>query len=285
MEVVAREHDLPARRDPAADADLQRLVEQRELDAPHLLRVVREDALQAVAGKVAAHRRVEHLAQPVEEDRAVELVHDRRVDLDVRRLAGARLRQPRHGQQHGNAAETADERRLIRDRVDQRRVAAGRGGLVAAGARDEPVAEFERRAELDQPPRARPADLEALGRVHRFRHAEAERVDPPAQAGGRLPVDPLRDLLRRAGPVHRVAGVGVVAAHDDVKRRVAEPRQERRYGHEAPPSAPAAGSVDPSAAEPRTDRPDDADSGPPSLRFLSADRLISLIRANSGVCR
>ena len=223
--VVPRQHDLAAHADPPTEQYLELLVQERELDPAHLVGVPREDALQAVAREVAAHRRVEHLAQPVQEQRALQLIDDRAVDVDVLPLGGARLGKARHRQQNRYSAQLADELRLLRHRVDQFRVAADRIELVAARPGEEAVAEFEGRTELDQPPRAGPADLEALGRVHCLGDAEAERVDVAAQAGRRLPVDPVFDLLRRPRMVERVSGLGIAAAHDDVERREAEPRQ------------------------------------------------------------
>ena len=257
--VVPRQHDLAAHRDAASKTHLELLVQQRKLDAAHLVGVPRENPLQAVAREVAAHRRVEHLAQPVQEQRTVQLVDDRAVDLDVLPLASAGLGKARHRQQNGDAPEFVDELRLFRHRVDQLRVVAHCIELVASGAGDEAVAQFEGGAEFDQPPRAGPADLEALGRIHRLGDAEAERVDVAAQTGRRLPVDPVFDLARRAGTLDRVAGPGIAAAHDDVESGVAEPRQ-RRCGKLSGSSCHFAHNE-------------------------AAAFLIPLIRANSGVCR
>ena len=258
MIVVSRQHDLAPRGDPPAEPHLDLFVQQRELDPSDLLRMPGEDSLQAVAREVAAHRRVEHLAQPVQEQRPLELVDDRAIHIDVLPLGSTGQRKTLHGQQNGYAAQPVDELCLFHHRVDQFGRARNRIDLIAAGARDEAVPQFEGGAEFDQPSSARPSDLEALRRVHCLRSTEAERVDEATQAGCRPPVDPVFDLMRRSGMVDRVAGFGVASTDNDMKRGVAEPGQRLGAGRHW------------------SFRCHDA---------AAACRLISLIRANSGLCR
>ena len=180
MVVVSRQHDLAPRGDPPAEPHLELFVQQRELDPAHLLGMLGEDAFQAVAREVTAHRWMEHLAEPVQEQRPLELIDDRAIHIDVLPLGGAGRRKLLHRQQNGYAAHPVDELCLFHHRVDQFGGACNRIDLIAAGAGDEAVPQFEGGAEFDQPSSARPSDLEALRRVHCLRSTEAERVDEAA---------------------------------------------------------------------------------------------------------
>ena len=89
VEVVARVH-VHAHRQAAAHGDLLVLVEQRDLDAVDLVGVGVDDADGSVHGRVeiarapvAGQRRIEHVAQPMDDDRLLRLRQQAAVDVGV----------------------------------------------------------------------------------------------------------------------------------------------------------------------------------------------------------
>ena len=150
VEVVARVH-ADALRQARAQRDFLGLVEQRHLDAIHFRRVGADDRGADVGGAgmirvaretagadpVAGERRVEHLAQPVQDDRRAHLRQHASVDprVIVGRAGAGRQRAARH--QDDAAAGRLDRRALLLvggDDLVEREIRAGRK-MVRAGAR------------------------------------------------------------------------------------------------------------------------------------------------------
>ena len=119
VEVVAGIGAHPLRQS-AAQADFLVLVEQRQLDAVHLRRVVADDVDADVhrrevvdVAPVAFQRRVEHLAEPVNDHRLPYLREDAVIHPGV--IVG-RLRRDderARGHQHDAAAHGLDRRNLL----------------------------------------------------------------------------------------------------------------------------------------------------------------------------
>ena len=143
VEVVAGVH-AHAFGQAAAHRDLLVLVEQRDLDAVDLARIRGDDAerrfhraVEIVAAPVAGQRRIEHVAEPVQDHRLLRLGEDAVVDaLVVGRAGGdARERAARHHDQL--AAERLDRfhlRLVGADHVVDARGGVG-GEVIGAAAR------------------------------------------------------------------------------------------------------------------------------------------------------
>ena len=201
VEVVAGIH-ANAVRQAAAKRDLLALVEQRDLDPVHFRRIGLEHGETdfhrfpvVVVAPIAGERGIEHLAQPVDDDGFRNLRQDAVVDPEiVLRLPGGRGQSAR-GHQDYPTAGLLDRAALLlvgRDDVLDREVRVGRDVIGARtrgehGARrraclgDAPANEFERGVPVQ--PHA------ALGGVHRFGHAEAERPQVTPEGERRFPVD------------------------------------------------------------------------------------------------
>ena len=201
VEVVAGIH-LHALVEAAAHVDLALLVEQRDLDAVDLGRIGVDDGNRRVhrlveigGAPVARQRRIEHVAEPVDDHGLAHLRQHAVVDLGVVVGAAAELRQRARGHQDDAAAHLLDRRDLLLigadhvvdgswrlrprdDRCRRRRTPARCRGLRRA-----------HRA-LDQLQRGRPVQPHAALRgVHRFGDAEAEIPDMLAEGDGAVPVD------------------------------------------------------------------------------------------------
>ena len=194
VEVVARV-EADALRQAPADLDLARGVEQRDLDAVDLVGVVADDAEHDLGGPVevrrapvAGERRVEHVAEPVQDRRALELAQHGAVDLAV--VVGRRGDRGQCAAGHDDdlRARALDELALVlvggADLVERARlrVVGRRPGREAPAA-------LGRRAP-DQLARRGPVETHAaLGGVHRLGHAEPVRPQVAAEGERRLPVD------------------------------------------------------------------------------------------------
>ena len=121
--------------EPGAECLLVRLVEQRDLDAVDLGGVRLDDRERGVGGRidvartpVALERRIEHVAEPVQDDRRLGVLEQLAVDAEVNVGVGAdRRKRPRRHQDH------LATRRL--DRLHLLGIGGDQPGLVADLAR------------------------------------------------------------------------------------------------------------------------------------------------------
>ena len=198
-------------------ATSSRRVEQRDLDAVDLVGVRLDDVehdvrrvLEIGRSPVSGERRVEHVAEPVQDHRARSPARAARRRPPVVVGAVRRGGQRAAGHQDHRRALALDERELLvvgaADVVERRRA----GQLVGAGAAGELAADglgLGHRA-ADQLLRRRPVQAHpALRGVHRLGHAQAVRPQVAAEVQRRLPVQ-----LRRTGRVAAGQRVG-----DDVR--------------------------------------------------------------------
>src|SRR3569833_3162477 len=176
-----------ALRQTATETDFLVLVEQRQLDAVDLRRVVADDVDADVhrrdvidVAPVTLERRVEHLAEPVDDHRLLHLAEDAVIDLRVvvGRLGRDDERSRSH--QHDAAADGLDRGDLLLIGADHvvERYARCRRELIGADAgengRTRNVAGSLDRA-ADQFERTRPVEAAAaLRRIHGLGHAEAQ---------------------------------------------------------------------------------------------------------------
>ncbi len=204
-----------------AHGDFLVLVEQGNLHAVHLGRVagnnLERDLHRLVVVRmspVSGQRRIEHLAQPVDDHRLPDLAEDALVDLVVivRRLGHARQRPAGH--EDNAAAERFDRGDLLLVGADHVVQARGgfRGQMVGAGAACQQCA-FAVAARLDRAAneleRGVPIKAHAaLRRVHGLGHAQAQPPQGTAIGDGRVPVDgaalPRIDRRQRIG--HHMGG-------------------------------------------------------------------------------
>ena len=206
VEVVARVHPHTFG-EAGAHRDLALLVEERDLHAVDPGGVLVHDgqqrlrrAVEVARTPVSGQRGIEHVAQPVDDDRRADLREDPRVDLLVVLGATGAGRECARGHQDDASAHALDEPALLLvGRLDVRqRHARPRLELIGARARGEDRAAHSARlgdAAPDQLARRRPVEAHAaLGRVHRLGHGEAQRPDVVPIAERRVPVE--RDLER-----------------------------------------------------------------------------------------
>ena len=204
-----------------AERLLVRLVEQRDLDAVDLGGVRLDDREHGVGGgvdvaraPVAFERRIEHVAEPVQDDRRLGLLEQPSVDagvgVGVRADGGKR---PRRHQDH-LAARRLDRLHLLGIGGDQPRLVPdlARRPLVGAGAAGDARLHRMRlrlaHGALDQLLGGQPVDAHAaLRRVHRLGEAEALVPEPAPEA-------------ERVLPVHRRAAHPGVALGDRVGHHV-----------------------------------------------------------------
>ena len=188
---------------------------------------------------IAGERRIEHLAEPVDDHRLLHLPEDAIVDLGVVVGRARRLHQRAARHQHDAAAELLDRRALLLVGADHvvDGHACGRLEMVGAGARAEQRAGKILRgvdAAADQFERFRPVHAHAALRgVHGFRDAEAERPQMPAERDGALPVD--RGIEPRIAVGERIGDHMRGRVGDAVERRLRGgklPRRLRRVGRE-----------------------------------------------------
>ena len=170
---------------------------------------------------VARERGVEHVAQPVQDDRLAHLREQPVVDQAVlvgRARAGGERAARHHDQPPAQALDGLGLMLVGVDHVGHGQALA-RHQVVGAAAREHPRARMVPRCvdrAADQLERGRPVQAHAALRgVHRLGHAEPEVPEPAAVGDGRVPVD------RAAHPgVDRGQRVG-----DDVHRRERDPRE------------------------------------------------------------
>ena len=236
VEIVPGIHPHP-RRQPPAHRDLLRLREQRDLDPVHLPDMAR-DHLEAGLHRlrmiprppVARQRRVEHLAQPMDDHRLPHLRENPVIDphIILRPRRRSRQRPARH--QDDPPAEALDhlDLRLVgADHIVQRHLRPGREVIRPRAAGDQrprpPLRRLQRAS--DQLPRLRPAQPHAALRgIHRLRHPEPEVPEVVAVADRRLPVD------RRRHP--RIAVRQRIRHH--MRRREGHPVERRLRPREVP---------------------------------------------------
>jgi hypothetical protein len=181
-----------------------------------------------MATPIAFERRIEHLAEPVDDHRFLHLAKNAIIDFGVvvRRLRGLDQRTARH--KHEAPAELFDRRALLLVSADHvvDRDAGPLLKMVGADARgDHHAGIFARGFEAppDQLERRRPVHAHAaLGGVHGFGDAEAERPDVAAKGDGRVPVD---------GGVEPRLAVGERIG-DHVRRRIGDAVERRRRRRE-----------------------------------------------------
>ena len=165
----------------------------------------------------------------MDDQRAVaRLAGDVAVDLDETVLVDSEFAQPRHRQDHRNAAGLPDHVDLFDDAVDDPAGGVGGREMVGARAGAEAAGETEASGAFDQFTRRVPAEVEALGGVHRLGDAHARRADPRPDVHRGVPVDVGRDRLRGAGRRDGMIDTGVRRLHHDMRRRVAESWKRRR---------------------------------------------------------
>ena len=201
VEIVAGIH-LHFFVEPAAHVDLALLVEQRDLDAVDLRRVGVDDAdrdihrrAEVLGAPVIRQRRIEHVAEPVDDHGFADLRQHAVIDLGIIVGVAADLRQRARGHQDDAAARLLDRRDLLLIGADDVVEALGVlcRQMIGAGAgkhqRIAPRLRSPHRA-LDQFQRGRPVQPHAALRgVHGFGHAEAEVPDMLAKRNRPVPVD------------------------------------------------------------------------------------------------
>ena len=158
---------------------------------------------------IAFERRIEHLAEPVDDHRLLHLGEHAVVNTGV--IVGPFGRRGERPARHQDDAPARGLHRLDlfligADDIVDRDIAAG-GEMIGAGAagdhRAGPALGLGDRAG-DQLPRFRPAEPHAaLGGVHGFRHGQAEIPKIVAEAKRRFPVDSRRRARDRCRPGDR----------------------------------------------------------------------------------
>lgn len=159
-----------------------------------------ESDLEILAAPIAPERRIEHVAQPVQDDLAGGLRQDAVIDADIVVRPFGNCRQRPAGHHDRLAAEPFDKSELLFIGLDDVIDCFGGGGrqMVGAGARGE-IGAIDR-ARLgdraaDQFLRVCPVETHAaLRRVHRFGDAEAQPPQMVTERHRPLPVD------HRSGP-------------------------------------------------------------------------------------
>ena len=219
--VVPGEDHLTPGRELGPQGLLELPVQERQLQAAHLLRVVGQHAPQGVPGEVAPHGGVEHLPEEVQQHLALGGVDHVRVEAHELLLARAAPGEPGLGEEDRDPAAAADEAHLLDHSAGQRVQVGDRPELVRGGRANEAVLEGQRTRALDEGAGAVPAQLEALGRVHGLGHAHAAAVDALPEGEGRVPVDVGRDLVCGARMLHRVRDLRVARQHGHVGGREA----------------------------------------------------------------
>ncbi len=201
VEVIAGIH-LHARIEAATHVDLALLVEQRHLDAINLGGVGIDDAdrrihrdIEIAGAPIILQRRIEHVAEPVNDHGFPHLRQDAIVDPGVVVGVATNFRECARRHQDDLAAGLFDGLDLLfigadhvidRFGVFRREViGAGAGGHQRTAAR---LGRLDRA--LDQFQRCRPVQSHAaLCGVHGFRDAKAEIPDMFAESDGLVPVD------------------------------------------------------------------------------------------------
>ena len=201
VEVVAGEH-ADALRQAAPHGDFLVLVEQRDFDAVDLGRVRRDDVDRdlhrlhvVLVAPIAVERRIEHLAEPMDDHRLLHLIEDAGIDLGVIVRRARRLHQRAARHQDDAAAELFHRGALFfvgADHVVDRHVRARRQMIGAGAGADQRAGEILGGVEAppDQLQRVRPVHAHAALRgVHRLGDAKAERPQMTAERDGGVPVD------------------------------------------------------------------------------------------------
>ena len=253
IEIVAGIH-LHVPVEPAAHVDLALLVEQRDLHAVDLRRIGVDDAdrnvhrrIEIGRAPVIRQRRIEHVAEPVDDHGLAHLRQHAVIDLDVVVGTAADFRQRTRRHQDDPAAGLLDRRDLFLIGADH--VVDGlcvlRRQMIGAGAgkhqRAAPRLRRPHRA-LDQFQRGRPVQPHAALRgIHRFGDAEAEIPDMFAKGDGLVPVDrgrqPRIDIGQRIGHHMRRRECHAVQRALKLWRETsATPRGDRSRSND-PPSA------------------------------------------------
>ncbi|CAG9205117.1 hypothetical protein BCAR13_1560013 [Paraburkholderia caribensis] len=226
VEIVAGVHPH-ALGQPTTHRDFLILVEQRDLDPVDLAGVRRDDAERSIhcvveicGAPIACQCRVEHIAQPVQHNRLPRLAQDAVVHAFVVgwRFRHAGKRAARHDDQ--GPAQRLDRFHLFFVRanhvVDVARVFRRQVVRAASGCDQRARRVFGRiQRTPDQFQRGCPVQAHAaLGSVHRFGNAEAERPQVSPISHRRIPID--RALRRRIMIGERIG--------NDVRRRISDSR-------------------------------------------------------------
>jgi len=225
--VVAGQHGLAMGGQGRAHAALEVGVQERELAASHLLAVEGHDPLEGVPREVAGQARVEHRAEPVDQDRGVAAREHRGVGGDERVLVRGQGEQLGEAEQHRDPAVVGDQAALLRPGLGESLQVVDLG-MVDPCARHEARAQVQGAGALDQRARQVPADLVPLGRVHGLGDPQPGTVEAGAQREGLVPVDPLRE---RRAVLRGVLDGGVPVLHHDAGG--GEGETVRGVGHRA----------------------------------------------------
>ena len=201
VEVVTGIH-LDVLVEPPAHVDLALLVEQRDFYAIDLGRVGVDDGNRRVhrlveIGRtpIACQRRIEHVAEPVDDHGLADLAQHAVVDLCVVVGATAELCQRARGHQDDTAAGLFDCGGLLlvsTDHIIDRPCILYREVVGPGAGKHQRITLCLRRIDraLNQLQRGRPVQPHAALRgVHRLRDAEAEVPDVLAEGHGAVPVD------------------------------------------------------------------------------------------------
>ena len=199
---------------PSTLAGFDAMTSTRDLHRLHVILVA----------PVAVERRIEHLAEPVDDDRLLHLIEDAGIDLGVVVGRARRLHQRAARHQDDAAAELFHRGALLligADHVVDGDVRAGRKMIGAGAGADQRAGEILGGVEAapDQLQRVRPVHAHAALRgVHRLGDAEAERPQMPAERDGRVPVD--RGVEPRIAVGERIG--------DHMRRRIGDAIERRR---------------------------------------------------------
>ncbi len=243
VEIVAGIHEH-AGFQPAAHGDLAVLVEQRDLDAVDLGGVVVDDgdrgvgrAVEVGRAPIAGERRVEHVAEPVDDDGLARARKDAAVDLGVVVGGAGDAGERARSHQHDAPADGLDGLDLFLIGADDVVERLGVVGieLVGAAARKHDAVAAARgfNAAADQFQRGWPVDAHAaLGRVHGLRDAEPQAPEVLTKSNGAVPVDGAiepRVVVRERIGDHVRGGKGdAVELARNARRKVARRRETER---------------------------------------------------------
>ena len=234
IEIIPGIHAHPPGKAPP-HGNLLVLVEERNLHPVDLCGICADHidgdihrARVVLRAPIAVQRRIEHLAEPMDDHGLAHLAEDAAIDLGVVVRRARRLHQRAARHQHDAAAEFLDRGALLLvggDDVPDGDVGARVEMIGPRTASDEGARHVFRRgkAPADQLERCGPIQPHAALRgIHRLGDAETERPEVAAEGDGALPVD--RGIEPRIGICY---GIG-----HDMRGRIGDAVERRLRGRE-----------------------------------------------------